>query len=188
MIPIAYLGIDPGNSGGAALLNPDGSVAGLFKFEGLTETDLRERVSGWYRQYNLIALIELVGPNRNRSKGEVRQGASAMFSFGQSYGFLRGLSVGLAIPFEEVLPIEWQAAFRLRGKADETKTAKKNRHKAKAQQLFPAWHITHATADALLIAEYARRKATGQLVASSEARGASKRKPRAARPTTPNPQ
>lgn len=65
---------------------------------------------------------------------------------------------------------------------------KKNRHKAKAQQLFPAWHITHATADALLIAEYARRKATGQLVASSEARGASKRKPRAARPTTPNPQ
>lgn len=175
--PIAYLGIDPGNSGGAALLNPDGSVAGAhFKFEGLTETDLRERLVHWYREYNLIALVELVGPNRNRSKGEVRQGASAMFTFGQNYGLLRGLLIGLAIPFEEVLPLAWQTEFRLRAKPDETKTAKKNRHKAKAQQLFPAWHITHATADALLIAEYLRRKATGRLGASGEARGASKKK------------
>lgn len=169
--PIAYLGLDPGNSGGAALLHPDGSVAGAhFKFAGLTETDLRERFAAWYREYNLLALIELVGPNRNRKRGEVRQGASAMFTFGQNYGLLRGLLIGLAIPFEEVLPLVWQSEFRLRSRPDETKTVKKNRHKAKAQQLFPAWHVTHATADALLIAEYLRRKATGQLGAV-ESRG-----------------
>lgn len=167
--PIAYLGIDPGNSGGAALLNPDGSVAGgHFKFADLTETDVRERLTHWYREHSLLALIELVGPNRNQSKGEVRQGASAMFTFGQNYGFLRGLLIGLAIPFEEVRPVDWQRVFGLLARKEEAKTAKKNRHKAKAQQLFPAWHITHATADALLIAEYLRRKATGQLAESKE--------------------
>jgi hypothetical protein len=34
---------------------------------------------------------------------------------------------------------------------------KKQRNKAKAEELFPGQRITHATADALLIAEYCRR-------------------------------
>jgi hypothetical protein len=34
----------------------------------------------------------------------------------------------------------------------------KNVTKRKAQELFPSLKITHATADALLIAEYLRRK------------------------------
>jgi hypothetical protein len=37
-------------------------------------------------------------------------------------------------------------------------TVKKNKHKAKAAQLFPRVKITHSNADALLIAEHARRQ------------------------------
>ena len=44
-----------------------------------------------------------------------------------------------------------------RGKG-ETPAQKKNRHKALAEELFPeVKRVTHANADALLIAEYGRR-------------------------------
>ncbi len=81
-----------------------------------------------------------------------------MFSFGRNYGFLRGCLHCLKIPFEEVTPAKWQREFSLlRTDKAETNTAKKNRHKAKAQQLFPDTNVTHAIADALLIAEYGLR-------------------------------
>jgi hypothetical protein len=40
----------------------------------------------------------------------------------------------------------------------ETRTAKKNRHKDLAQRLFPKVKVTHAIADALLLAEWLRRR------------------------------
>jgi len=81
-----------------------------------------------------------------------------MFTFGQNYGFVRGVLVALEIPFEEVLPQKWQATFSLkRTDKSESDTAKKNRHKAKAQNLFPGARCTHSVSDAILIAEYGRR-------------------------------
>jgi hypothetical protein len=65
--------------------------------------------------------------------------------------------IASGVPFEAVTPGKWQKEFGLLAKKGETKTAKKNRHKARAQELFPDLKITHATADALLIAEYGRR-------------------------------
>ena len=46
---------------------------------------------------------------------------------------------------------------------EESKSQWKNRLKAKAQQLFPKLKITLKTADAILIAEYCRRKREGRL-------------------------
>ena len=54
-------------------------------------------------------------------------------------------------PFEEVAPQVWQKVLGCLSRGD------KNVTKAKAQQLFPAIKVTHAIADALLLAEYARR-------------------------------
>ena len=80
-----------------------------------------------------------------------------MFKFGQSYGALEALIVASGIPLERVTPVVWQRAFGLLRKKGETQVEKKNRHKARAQELFPSIGITHAIADALLLAEYARR-------------------------------
>lgn len=55
-------------------------------------------------------------------------------------------------------PGVWQKPFRLPTQKKAGNTAKKNTHKARAQELFPGLKITHAVADALLIAEYGRRK------------------------------
>jgi hypothetical protein len=57
----------------------------------------------------------------------------------------------LKIPFEEVSPVKWQKVMGCLSKGD------KNVTKAAAQRLFPDIKITHAIADALLIAEYGRR-------------------------------
>ena len=63
------------------------------------------------------------------------QGVKSMFTFGRGYGFLRGVLTAQRTPFDDVAPSTWQ----------------------KAQQLFPDLHITHKTADAVLICEYGRR-------------------------------
>ena len=91
-------------------------------------------------------------------------GVSSVFAFGRSYGFLRGLLICGKIPFEEVSPMRWEKAIQCRTGGD------KNVSKAKASQLFPELTITHATADALLSAEYNRRWRTGMFNDESQHR------------------
>jgi hypothetical protein len=92
-----------------------------------------------------------------------------MFNFGWNYGSLRMAMIASGLPFEDVPPQVWQKALKIPSRKKEgrqykeTKAAFKNRLKAKAQQLFPRVYITLATCDALLIAEYCRRKFLGIL-------------------------
>ena len=79
------------------------------------------------------------------------QGVASSFKFGQGYGALEMALTAAGIPFERVTPQKWQKALGCLTKGQ------KNVSKRKAQELFPSMKITHATADALLIAEYGRR-------------------------------
>lgn len=149
------IGIDPGGSGGFAWRNTErpSHFADATKLPA-TESD----TAALLRQLRddnetVMAYLERVGSTP-------QMGVTSAFTFGKSYGFLRGTLIGLCIPFEEVSPVKWQGMFGLRqvgkklGKDDVTKH---NTIKGKAQQLFPHLRITHATAAALLIAEYGRR-------------------------------
>lgn len=133
------LGIDPGQSGGLAWIGLGGVLVG-HKMPA-TERDvwqlLHERVTDF-------AVIE-------RVHSMPKQGVASSFKFGQSYGFLRGCLIASGIPFEEVTPQAWQKELGCLSKGD------KNVTKRRAQQLFPSLKVTHATADALLLAEFARR-------------------------------
>lgn len=143
-----YIGIDPGSSGGIAIT--DGELVQAWKLP-VTERDTFDLFRELSDPMPHVAIIEAVGPMPG-------QGVTGMFAFGRSYGFLRGLLVALGVPFEEVRPQQWQKVFGLIQKGQKlSQTEKKNRNKAKAQQLWPHLKITHATADALLIAEYGRR-------------------------------
>ena len=135
------LGIDPGVNGGMAILG-DGYAPATRKFDGATEHDIAE----WLREFPPVtaAFIERVASSP-------QMGVVSAFTFGRSYGFLRGLLVGSQVPFHEVSPAVWQKAMGCRTKGD------KNVSKAAAQRLWPTLKITHANADALLIAEYGRR-------------------------------
>lgn len=136
----AYIGFDPGKSGGIGVVR-DGK--GLAYKMPETERDL------WDLVYDL----------RNINDGDVEaciekvhampgQGVTSMFNFGMGYGALRMAVIAAGIPFRDVTPQAWQKALGCQTGGD------KNVSKAKAQQFFPDIKITHAIADALLMAKW----------------------------------
>jgi len=157
---VAYMGIDPGKSGGIAVLFGNEVIATKMP-------DTEGDVLHWIRtsSFNAVAVIEKVGGYVGKGKdGKGGQPGSAMFVFGMGYGGLRMALLACSIPFEDHTPQRWQKAIMKssRGKS-ETKGQWKNRCKAKAQQLFPTQKVTLATADALLIALYCKRLHEGTL-------------------------
>jgi crossover junction endodeoxyribonuclease RuvC len=142
---VIVLGIDPGQSGGLAWIstNTDEALGNVHAVKmPETERDTWE----WLCEFGAenFAVIEKV-------HSMPKQGVASVFKFGRSYGFLRGCLIASGIPFEEVTPQAWQKEMGCLTRGD------KNVSKAKAQQLFPTMKITHAVADALLLAAYAQR-------------------------------
>jgi len=144
-----FLGIDPGASGGIACVY-DGGVpfAEARKMPG-TPKDILAFLCNWDLESS-VAMIEKV-------HAMPKQGVSSTFKFGQNFGQLQMALAASGVRWEEVTPQKWQKEFGLI-LPNLSNTDKKNRHKAAAQQLFPSLKITHAIADALLIAEYCRRR------------------------------
>jgi len=77
-----------------------------------------------------------------------QMGVVSSFTFGRGYGNLEMALTAAGIPFERVRPQVWQKSLGCLTKGD------KNITKRKAQEMFPGIKVTHATADALLIAHY----------------------------------
>ena len=163
-LPMGYMGIDPGGSGGIAVL---GGTTPLETFAlKSTERDISDFIVACTRSYGGIkCVIEKVG-------AMPKQGVSSTFKFGQSYGFLRGVLISHGVSFREVRPQEWQKIYSMKRKrwkdvngkkCEESKTDWKNRLKAKAQQMEPNIKVTHAIADAILIAHYCKAYETGSL-------------------------
>lgn len=144
---VRVIGLDPGKSGGIAVVG--NGLAECWPM-GATEGDVWDLLYDIRNNYGgaSMALLEKV----HAMPG---QGVTSMFNFGMNYGMLRAFLVAAGIPFETVTPQAWQKHFGLiRKDKTESNTDKKNRHKAKAQELFPGLTITHKTADALLIAQF----------------------------------
>jgi hypothetical protein len=176
---ITYIGIDPGATGGIAILCGSAvQVMTMPHSEQSIYDILRSHASPPGR---VCAAIEQV----SGFIGEAHPG-SAMFTFGQNYGFLRacliacGLTPNKGDPatgtFLSLPPQRWQhdiivptVVGRITPKfKGEPKTEWKNRLKWNAQQLFPKKRyprltITLRTADALLIAAYTKQQFTSYL-------------------------
>jgi hypothetical protein len=139
------IGVDPGANGGIAWITSDGKAC----VEKMPDTlqDLWELVESIgfeapdFTPYQIKAYIEQVSSSP-------QMGVVSAFSFGRGYGNLEMALTAAGISFERVRPQVWQKALGCMTKGD------KNVSKRKAQELFPDRKITHATADALLIAHY----------------------------------
>ena len=138
-----FMGIDPGYSGAVAVVDYKGRIVDCIRLSE-TEHDVSEFISE-YASDVTFAILEKVN-------AMPRQGVSSTFKFGTSYGFCRALLVCHRIRFETTPPGVWQKTMGCLSKGDKKVT------KAAAQRLFPEEKVVHATADAMLIAEYARRK------------------------------
>jgi Holliday junction resolvasome RuvABC endonuclease subunit len=138
-----YVGVDPGSSsGGIAILDMETNEVGLIKLAN-TEHDIWEWLNQVIKPLSSAVTIEDVHSMPDQS-------AQSGFTFGRSYGFLIGIFTALQIPMHFVTPQKWQKAMQCRTGGD------KNISKSAAQRLWPELKITHAYADALLIAEYGR--------------------------------
>lgn len=156
----AYLGVDPGASGGVALIGHSKTITKKMPDTPKDVWDLFDSLALWARgNYGVFAVVEQVGGY----VGGAGNTGSAMFKFGQNYGTVLTAMIGNGIQFEMATPRKWQGAFSLKKGAGEKKGPWKARLKAKAQQLFPDVDVILQTADALLLAEYIRRKRTGTL-------------------------
>lgn len=152
---VRVLGIDPGKSGGFAII--DDPQPWAVKMPETTRDTIDELRS--IRQEGIqIAFVELVGGYIGKA-----QPASSAFVFGYGTGVIGGALAALGFEVHRVRPQTWQKAFSLKSKPTESKTAWKNRLKSLAQDIFPHIKVTLATSDALLIAEFGRRWLSGNI-------------------------
>jgi crossover junction endodeoxyribonuclease RuvC len=152
-----FIGIDPGASGAIAVIDEFGAYVADLKLKDATERDIWVWVEDHCNQTaDVHAAVELV-------HSMPKQGVASSFKFGFSAGFLRGLLVASAIPFVVVSPQRWQKEMNCMTRGD------KNISKEAAQRIWTSGvRITHANADALLIAEYCRRQWTKSQPAPTE--------------------
>jgi len=136
---MVFFGIDPGKSG-AIVARYDDALHSITL--DATEWEIAQFLSN--HDHKAFAVIEKVSSSP-------QMGVVSAFSFGRSYGMLLGMLSAFEIPFEEVRPQVWQKHMGCMSGGD------KNVTKRKAQQLWPKLKLTHKTADAYLLAEYARQ-------------------------------
>ena len=145
-----FLGIDPGASGGLVWLDEFQRVRVSTKMPATPEALNALLVE--HQFITKFVVIEWV-------HAMPRQDVGGMSKFMEGFGILQGLLIANRIPFRRVAPRSWQAEFDIpKRDPDAPKSAFKNLLKAKAQELFPEIKVTLALADALLIAEFCRRK------------------------------
>lgn len=142
-----YLGIDPGTSGAIAALDEDGQLQ-TCKLSHTSHDVASFLVLTLSRESAYIgdggfALLEKVASSP-------QMGVRSSFTFGRSLGFLEGLLVAYGIPFDRIAPGVWQRKLGCLSGGDKRIT------KAKAQELYPHVKITHAVADAVLLAHLCR--------------------------------
>ena len=147
------LGIDPGISGGLAIVEiTDGAAPALVECIDIpvVGTGAKERVDVAAirnfidRHKPIRALIE-------RAQAMPKQGASSGFKYGRAVGAIEATVALCSIPVEIIEPSAWKRHWHLPGKDKES-------GRQKALQLFPAAHAAlarkkdHGRAEAALIA------------------------------------
>ena len=142
-----YIGIDPGRSGAIAMIYSDGDVYVM----PLKETTL------------INVLRATAGlPSRcclEKVHAMPKQGVASTFAFGENFGYIKGVLECNGISYQEISPERWKREFGL--------TSDKARSVEVCRRLFPDVSLRPTErsrvdddnmAEALLMAEYARRK------------------------------
>lgn len=151
-----FIGIDPGKSGGIAYINTKCGTGHTepYSDNGLIDICRYESFDG--NTEHIMCCLEKVGARPG-------QGVVSMFSFGQSVGYIKGVLEAFRIPYQEITPQKWKSEFGLN--SDKAASAEVCR------KLFPEIDLLatpkckkphDGMAEALLMAEYARRKLYGE--------------------------
>ena len=143
-----YLGIDPGRNGGYAILK-DNNIEVYSLFEKQSFLNVCYCLSK--KKEKTICCLEKV-------HAMPKQGTTSMFTFGVNFGWLKGVLDAYEIPYQEIPPQTWKKEFGL--------NSSKEKSIEVCKQLFPSANLVphncrtahDGIAEALLMAEYARRR------------------------------
>lgn len=142
MLGMLFLGIDPGKNGGLATIDSYGIVE-VHKMPD-TAKDVYLLLCALSAGKKVYAVLERVASSP-------QMGVTSAFTFGRGFGNLEVALYAAGIQFEMCQPAKWMRFLGCLTRGQKSVT------KIKAQQLFPSIKVTNYVADALLIAEYARR-------------------------------
>ena len=163
-----YLGIDPGLTGAVACILESGAVFTEFlpvmsNVKAAEKGRKRTHLDPSALTRTLYSLIHDKAPGISRYHVFVEytqagmKGALANYSLGHSSGLIMGVLSALGFSYELVRPQEWKKEFGLL-------KMQKDASRTMAQQLFPWVNLAlkkdEGRAEALLIAEWGRRKRT----------------------------
>lgn len=167
-------GIDPGKTGCLAVIEASGRCAGLFDTSVIEVRSARRTSKGTRSEYDAASMAGVLRWVRNLRGPEhvlvaieqvgamPGEGAVGAFKFGTGFGIWIGVAAALGLRIERVTPQRWRKAM-LAGLP-----AGKGASLLRARELFPDQHERLARsrkdagpADALLIAEFARRHLVG---------------------------
>ena len=141
-----YIGIDPGASGGIGVINTEGNTAEAIPYSDEAMTDT---LSCYPQAKVMVEQVHAMPGN----------GSTSMINFGKAFGFILGALAAYKIPYQLVPPTKWKREFSV--------TADKKTSIECCRRLFPTVELRRnahcrtdhdGMAEALLIAEYARRK------------------------------
>ena len=147
-----YVGIDPGKKGGIGYISPDGTFAAPYSGENLRNICYMINTS----KSPAICFVEKV-------HSMPKQGVASTFSFGVGYGYILGVLEAYRIPYQEIPPQSWKREYSLLN-ADKAASV------LMCKKLFPTVSLlptekcrkeSDGMAEALLIAEYCRRRYGG---------------------------
>lgn len=146
------IGIDPGKSGALAVIYTDENNQPFrIKVVPFDEANYRDILATCVDS-RVVCCLEKVGAMPG-------QGVVSMFSFGRNLGFIEGLLQANKVPYQLVPPQTWKKEFCL--------TSDKQSSIDVCKKLFPHTSLlasprsrkdNDGMAEALLMAEYARRK------------------------------
>lgn len=164
-----YLGIDPGLSGAIAAIGPLGEHVWDIP------TVLVDGKKSSRRAIDLIVLSEIFKSDHcqrislavlEKVHAMPEQGVTSSFAFGEGFGVLKGMLGYAGIPYSLVAPQTWKGVMLRDGSKD------KGAAVVAARSLFPKAQLIpdgcrvarDGRAEALLMAEYARRVHVGSRV------------------------
>ena len=150
-----FAGIDPGLSGAIAVISGNHSgVVDIPTIEVKSGKKIRRVLDEWAMRKILheLTLVDsfVIIESVNAMPG---QGVTSMFRFGEVYGQLRGMMVGLGIRYETVHPLKWKRHYFKPG-------AGKDESLELARKKFPGLSDRlsrkkdHNRGEALLLAEW----------------------------------
>lgn len=146
-----YLGVDPGQHGGMAVVRSDGEPLIWTRMPQGTAR-IADWINGACQQYPRVVLVV------EKSQAMPKQGISSAFRYGAHFGAFEALAVLLRLPYHEVPPSTWKKSMGV--------TSIKRESIDLCRRIFPSVDLVlpgcskehDGIAEALLVAEWARRK------------------------------